>query len=82
MHVVSEGSGLAGGKPVGAEAGQVRRGRSAEATQVVGHVVLAKFVLVCCGRGPGAEAGLQGACLQQNVGMGWTYSTSGGECKC
>lgn len=43
-------SGLAEGKLLGAEAAEARSGRSAGATQVVGHVVLAKFVLVCCGR--------------------------------
>lgn len=42
--------------------------------------MLGKFAEVCCGRTPGAESWLEGACPQENVKEGCTVSKLGGEC--
>lgn len=45
-----------------------------------GLVVYARFAQVHCGRIPGVQAWLEGACLQENMGVGCTISKVSSEC--
>ena len=47
---------------------------------VMGHAVLARLVWDCCGRRPGIEAWMEGACPQDNMGAEHTVSKLGSEC--
>lgn len=46
----------------------------------MGHAVLTRLVWACCGRRPGIEAWMEGACPQDNTGAEHTVSKLGSEC--